>query len=71
MNKYSFEITHSKDCSESRIKFLFRVFFALIGQFSPVKVYLWPVFRKILGSQAAFETTSESQAVIAKPKQAP
>jgi hypothetical protein len=67
MNKYSFENTHSKDCSESRIKFLFRVFFALIGRFSPVTVYSWPVFGTILGSQAAFGTTSESQAVIAKP----
>jgi hypothetical protein len=39
MYKYSFENTHSKDCSESRIKFLFRVFFALMGHFSPVTEY--------------------------------
>jgi hypothetical protein len=32
-----------------------------------VTEHSWPVFETILGSQAAFGTTLESQAVIAKP----
>jgi hypothetical protein len=53
--------TNSKICSESRIKFLFRLSFALIGQF-----FLLYIHRRLS------EQFSESQApaAIRKPEQA-
>jgi hypothetical protein len=48
-------LTNSKSCSERRIKFLFRLSFALIGQFILVYIHSW-----------LSETFSESQAPCRK-----
>jgi flagellar biogenesis protein FliO len=53
-------LTNSEDCSVSRIKFLFRLFFTLIGCISPVYLHGWLV-----------EQFSESQAASRKPNQVP
>ncbi len=59
-----------KDCSGSCIKFLFRLFFALIVKFSPSTYH--SLSEQVSGSQATFRTTStsESQASSRKLEQA-
>jgi hypothetical protein len=49
-------LNNSKDCSESRFKFLFQLFISLIGQFSLVCIH-GRLAEKFSGSQADFETT--------------
>jgi hypothetical protein len=46
----------SENCSESRIKFLFRLSFALIGQFFPVYIHS-RLSEQFSGSQSGYETT--------------
>jgi hypothetical protein len=43
--------TDSENCSKSRIKFLSRLSFALIGQFFPVYIHCW-LSEQFSGSQA-------------------
>jgi hypothetical protein len=49
-------LTNSKSCSESRIKFLFMLSFALIGQFSLVYIH-FRLSEQFSESQAGFGTT--------------
>jgi hypothetical protein len=63
-------LTNSDDCSESRTLNLCSGFPSL-SLVSFLQCSFMIGFRKILGSQAAFGTTFESQAVIGKPVQAP
>jgi hypothetical protein len=49
-------LTNSKDCFESRIKFLFRLFFPFIGRFSPMHIH-GCLTEKFSGSQVASGTT--------------
>jgi hypothetical protein len=49
--------TNSNDSSESRVKFLFRLSFALFGGFSPMYIYC-RFSEQFSESQAAFGTTS-------------
>ncbi len=49
-------ITYSKNCTESRIFFLFRLSFALIGRFFTVYIHS-RLLNNLLGSQAAFRRT--------------
>jgi hypothetical protein len=49
-------LTDSENCSESRIKFLFRLSFALIGQFFPVYIHS-RLSEQFSGSQAGYGTT--------------
>jgi hypothetical protein len=48
--------TNSKKCSVSRIKFLFRLSFALIGKFFPVYIHS-RLLEQFSGSQAGYGTT--------------
>jgi hypothetical protein len=51
-------LTGSEHCSESRIKFLFRLSFALIGQFFPAYIYIHSrLTEQFSGSQAGYGTT--------------
>ncbi len=51
-------LTNAKNCSESRIKFLFRLSFALIGQvFSGVRYIHSRLSEQFSESQAGFGTT--------------
>jgi len=45
-------LTNSKNCSESRVKFLFWLSYTLIG-----RLHSWPAFEQLTGSQVAFVTT--------------
>ncbi len=49
-------LTNFKSCSESRIKFLFRLSFALIGRFILVFIHSW-LLEQFSESQAGFGTT--------------
>ncbi len=49
-------LTDSKSCSESSIQFLFRLSFALIGQFFLVYIHSW-LSEQFSESQASFGTT--------------
>jgi hypothetical protein len=49
-------LINSKDCSGRRIKFLFWLFFALFGGFSPIYIY-GRLSKQFLGLQVAFRTT--------------
>ncbi len=60
-------ITKSKDCSKSRIKFLFWLFFSLIGRFSPVcNAFMAGFSEQFSGSKAVYEQLLESQVAIRK-----
>jgi hypothetical protein len=59
-------LTNSKKCSESHIKFLFWLSFALIGRFFPVYIHTL-LSEQFSGSQAGYGTTfRETQAAIRK-----
>jgi hypothetical protein len=49
-------LTNDKDCSETRIKFLFRLSFSLIGRFSAEYIHI-RLSKQFSGSQAAFRET--------------
>jgi hypothetical protein len=51
-----FLLANSKNCSVSRIKFLFRLSFALIGRFFPVYIHS-RLSEQFSGSQAGYGTT--------------
>jgi hypothetical protein len=58
-----------KNYSGCRIKFMFRLFFALIGQFSPVYNYIHGrLSESFSGSQAELEQHLDSQAAFGNPK---
>ncbi len=63
-------LTNSKKCSESRIKFLFRPFFALVGKFSPVSIN-GRFSEKFSGHRRLSEQVLESYAATRKPAQLP
>jgi hypothetical protein len=62
--------TNSKKCSESRIKFLFRPFFALVGQLSPASIN-GRFSEKFSGHRRLSEQVLESYAASRKPEQTP
>jgi hypothetical protein len=49
-------LTNDKDCSETRIKFLFRLSFSIIGRFSAEYIHS-RLSEQFSGSQAAFTET--------------
>ncbi len=64
--------TNSKNCSVSRIKFLFRLSFAPpCSFFSCVGTFIADFRNNFLGSQAGYRTILETQAAIRKSGQAP
>ncbi len=60
---------NSKNCSESRIKFLFRLSFAVISRFFPVYIHSW-LSEQFSGSQAGYGKTFRDTAAIRKSEQA-
>jgi hypothetical protein len=59
--------TTSKDCSKSRIKFLFWLSFSLIGRFSRVyDTFMAGFWEQFSGSRAVYEQLLESQVAIRK-----
>jgi hypothetical protein len=62
-------LTNSNSCSESRIKFLFRLSFAFIGQFFLCTFIagLWNNFHNL---RRVLEQLLKAQAAIRKPEQA-
>jgi hypothetical protein len=59
-----------KKFSESRLKFLFWLSFALIGRVSPLPVHSWPAFEAIFSIAGGFRKNFESMAAIEKSQQA-
>jgi hypothetical protein len=53
-------LTNSKNCSASRIKFLFRLSFAFIGGFFPVYIHS-RLPEQLSGSQTGYGTTGGYQ----------
>ncbi len=62
-------LNDSENCSESSIKFLFRLSFVLTGQFFPVYINI-RLLEQFSGSQAVYGTTLRELAAIRKPEQA-
>jgi hypothetical protein len=63
--------TNSKSCSESRIKFLFRLSFALNGQFFPVyqvHTFLAGIWNNFQNHRRVSEQLLKPQAAIRKPE---
>jgi hypothetical protein len=59
-----------KNCSESCIKFIFRLSSALIGQFYP-GANLWPAFQTILRITGGFRNNFRVTDIYRKREQAP
>jgi hypothetical protein len=63
--------TNSKYCSKSRIRLLFKLYFAFINRFSPFQSTVMAGFRNRFQEYSWLsEQLLESQAVIGKPEQA-
>ncbi len=61
-------LTYYKNCSESRIKFLFLLSFALVCKIFPVYIYS-RLSEQFSESQAGYEQLLETHAAIRKPEQ--
>jgi hypothetical protein len=62
-------LTNCKSCSKSRIQFLFRLSFVLIGQFFLLYIHSW-LQEQFSESEAGSEQLLKAQAATSKPEQA-